>query len=104
MKLRLIEAEVMETAGPTLVFNMQRPVGVMVISAINLILGSILLFVTLPPIVRLITYRRDLDRSNVGDLVIIEGWLSVGTLPLAALFILAAVGLWKLRKWGSILH
>ncbi|HYP39082.1 MAG TPA: hypothetical protein VEX13_01880 [Chloroflexia bacterium] len=97
------EVETIAAGGPTPAPKMQRPVGVMVISAFNFILGLVLLFVTLPPIFRLITYRRDLDRSNMEDLITIEGWVSAGAMPFAALFFLAAVGLWMLRKWGIIL-
>src|SRR5687767_3678612 len=79
---------------------LSRPIGVTVIAALNFILGSVIMIYALPRILRLLTYRRDLDEFNLGNTVFIEGWLSVGGLLLAALFFLAAVGLWMHQKWG----
>lgn len=81
-----------------------RPTTVIVISALNLGICGLLLLFALPTLVSILPYFSD-PRSNAGGsgiVVALMGALAIFALPFALLFLLTAVGIWRLRKWGLV--
>lgn len=81
-----------------------RPTSIRVVAALNFVICGLLLLFVVPAVLSILPYVSG-ARSNPGGsgiVLVLVGALAVVALPFVLLFLMTAMGTWRLRKWGLV--